>query len=64
MRVEVVICDLEGCKNQAPNGTSGFTMVHFEGSVYDFCSSDHQQKWEEDLGIITAEREIEEGTSE
>lgn len=48
-RIEMVRCDLESCDNASPNGTSGFGTTYFEGRLYDFCSTAHSQKWEDEL---------------
>lgn len=48
-RVEMVECDLEGCGERHPSGSDGLTLVHFAGRIFDFCSSEHQAKWEREL---------------
>lgn len=49
MRVEMVQCDLAKCEKSGPNPTDGFTTAWLDGRVYDFCSSEHQSQWEDEL---------------
>lgn len=56
MRVEMIECDLAKCSKSGPNPTDGFTTTTFDGRMYDFCSNEHQSKWEDELRKLDPNR--------
>jgi hypothetical protein len=56
MRIEMIECDLAKCAKSSPTQTDGFTTTWFDGRIYDFCSIEHQTKWEDELRKLDPNR--------